>query len=86
MTSASQSPGIECVYDVVNGVADAKGVTPSQLAPLYESIDPELIESVVRESTTVSELTFEHEGVEVSVTPEEYRISAGNDVLETDTW
>lgn len=55
---------------IITGVANVKGEDPLELTPLYEYFDADalddLLESAIRENTSV-EITFEYEGVTVSI-------------------
>ena len=55
---------------VVSAVADAKGVDPLDLDPLYDAIDPDALDSIFRHAgagSTVTKLSFEMEDCEVLV-------------------
>ena len=54
---------------VVDAVADAKGVDPLDLDPLYDTVDPDALDSIFRHAsgTASAELTFEMAGCEVLV-------------------
>lgn len=56
---------------VVDAVADAKGVDPLDLEPLYDAIDPDALDSLFAEapgaSASPTELRFEMDGCEVVV-------------------
>ena len=55
---------------VVSAVADAKGVDPLDLDPLYDAIDPDALDSIFRHAgagSTVTKLSFEMDGCEVLV-------------------
>lgn len=60
------------VHAVTSAVADAEGVDPWDLRPLYDVVDPEALESLVGESSTdrVLEVTFAYHGYEVTVDAE----------------
>lgn len=60
---------------VVEAVADAEGVDPVELDPLYTTVDPDAIEDVFRPQLTTgsvpdptAEIRFEYHGYEVRVT------------------
>lgn len=60
---------------VIRTVADAEGVDPTELAPLYTVIDPDKLDTLFQpkatspgEGTTVGEVRFSYEGYEVRVT------------------
>lgn len=55
---------------VVEAVADATGVDPLDLPPLYDSIDPDALDALFSHadsSLSITELRFELEGCEVLV-------------------
>ena len=55
---------------VVTAVADAKGVDPLDLDPLYDSVDPDALDSLFRGSTgagSATEIRFEMAACEVVV-------------------
>lgn len=64
------------VLTVVETVADAEGVDPSALDPLYTAIDPDVLDLFVHPvrrdggPDTTGEIRFEYHGHEVRVTAE----------------
>ncbi|QRV17800.1 hypothetical protein JMJ58_22475 (plasmid) [Haloterrigena salifodinae] len=57
------------VYAVVSAVAEAEGVDPVDLPPLYETIDPEALNDLLssRDDSTVATVEFEYAGYAVTV-------------------
>ena len=82
------------VTAVVEAVADAKGVDPLELEPLYESVDPEALEAIfsTADGRSAVELSFSVAGCEVvvrgpdeiSVTPLAHQSGAGAAVSHGD--
>lgn len=55
---------------VIRGISDVKGVPPCDLAPLYESVDPEPLDELLEHSrprSTDVAVEFTHEGCAVVV-------------------
>ena len=55
---------------VINAVADAKGVDPLDLDPMYDTIDPDALDALFRDgeaSLAGTELRFEYEDCEVRI-------------------
>jgi hypothetical protein len=60
---------------VVLKIAEQKGVEPTELPPLYDTIDPEALDALLT-ADAVGHLTFEYLGYEVTVTaPDHITIS-----------
>lgn len=57
------------VYAVLSAVADAEGVDPVALPPLYETIDPEALNTLftARPEAAVETVTFQYTGYDVVV-------------------
>lgn len=70
-----------CALDIVERIAQIEGVAARQLPPLYDSIDPELVDALVRTTPSEFELTFTYAGYDVRVTPNEYHILS-DDTIE----
>lgn len=49
---------------IIEAVAAADGVTETELPPLYETIDPDALNTVVQDGTTVS---FDYAGYRVEI-------------------
>ncbi|WP_126664425.1 HalOD1 output domain-containing protein [Haloterrigena salifodinae] len=60
------------VYAVASAVAEAEGVDPVDLPPLYETIDPEALNDLLssRDDSTVATVEFEYAGYAVTVSGE----------------
>ena len=59
---------------VVLGVAEREGVAPTDLRPLYEVIDPEMLDVFVTAAgsrNSDAEVSFTYHGYRVTVTPSE---------------
>lgn len=78
--AVTERPADEQFYDasggpvaaaVVEASADAAGVDPTTGPPLYESIDPTVLEAIVRPGVEASgsrpRVTFEFQGQEITV-------------------
>jgi hypothetical protein len=52
---------------VVLEIAEQEGIEPTELPPLYDTIDPEALNALLT-TDTVSDLTFEYLDYEVTVT------------------
>jgi hypothetical protein len=56
---------------VISAVADANGVQPLDLPPLYETIDPDTLDSLFRQTTesggVPDQITFTHSDCTVTV-------------------
>lgn len=68
-------------HRVVDAVADATGVDPLDLPPLYERVDPDALDALFRDAggASVASVRFEFSGCEVLV-----RGSGQVEVLQTD--
>lgn len=82
----SQTTDTDSVYAVVESIADLRGSSPLEIEPLAKSVDPELIGKVAQASNRSIELTFEHEGCEVTVTPMGYRITPDDGPGMASSW
>lgn len=93
-TNATVTIDETLVSTVVDAVADAKGVDPLELEPLYESIDPDALDAIFSKADGRSavELSFSVAGCEVvvrgpdeiSVTPATRRSGVGATVSRGD--
>lgn len=53
---------------VVQTIADREGVDPTELPPLFESVDPDALDALLRRDDTAgAQVTFTHHGHEVTV-------------------
>jgi hypothetical protein len=52
---------------VVEALADAAGVSRTELPPLFESIDPDALERVYETTGTESYIRFHHAGFDIGV-------------------
>lgn len=86
LSTNDEAGRVDCICDIATAIANVKQVTPTRLTPLYETVDPELIDAVVRSPNATSELSFEYEGCEVVVSPEGFRIVRDGEVLEEHAW
>lgn len=77
LTAKTASPSItesrNAVTTVVQAVADEKGVSPLELEPIANALDPDVIEKLVddanaADSGSVPRIEFEYEDCEVTVT------------------
>lgn len=75
-----------CIWDLIDAVADLEGVDPAQLPPIYNTIDPEPIAALINGSGTEFELTFEYQGFEIRITPDRYQITADGEVAVDSSW
>lgn len=75
-----------CIWDLIDAVAELKGVEPDQLPPIYNTIDPEPVAALINDSGTHFELTFEYEGLQILVTPDRYQISADGEKAVDSSW
>lgn len=57
----------ELAVEVVEVVADAKGVDPFDLGPLTEAIDPDALDALVSHAPGALRIEFEYEGRTVTV-------------------
>lgn len=57
--------------DVIYAVATADGVDPSDLDPLYEYLDPDVLDQLSNQDRTKWSLTFQYLDHQVTVTHEE---------------
>lgn len=60
---------VELTTEIAHAVAETVGVDPLELEPLYDAVDPEMIENLL-ETPDVSEessVTFEYAGLQVTV-------------------
>ncbi|PSP95727.1 hypothetical protein BRC91_01155 [Halobacteriales archaeon QS_4_62_28] len=67
--STAQSPPAT-TEDIVQAVAEKKGVNETDLMPLYYVLDPEGLDSIVTHTDTTVKLTFDYEGYTVTVEDE----------------
>jgi hypothetical protein len=66
----SESPSLRTVFSVV----DATGRDQDELRPLYEVIDPDALDTLVRDSAGSVRLTFRYEGCEIRIDDERVRV------------
>lgn len=61
--------GTECYsHDILLAVADKKGIDPLELTPpLYEAVDPEALDKLLSDSSTIMNIHFEYNGFRVEV-------------------
>ncbi|KDE59090.1 hypothetical protein EL22_24780 [Halostagnicola sp. A56] len=76
----------KCIWDLLDAIADLKGVDPHHLPPIYHTIDPEPVAALINGSETAFELTFEYEGLQILVTGNRYQISADGEVAIDSSW
>ncbi|SFS42463.1 HalOD1 output domain-containing protein [Halostagnicola kamekurae] len=76
----------KCIWDLLDAVADLKGVEPHRLPPIYHTIDPEPVAALINGSGAHFELTFEYEGLQILVTRDRYRISADGEIAVDANW
>lgn len=60
----------DIIDTVIAEVADAKGVDPLELNPLYTSVDPDALQAIVEPPNDVERVEFEYAGYEVVVEDE----------------
>lgn len=65
--SAFDRTGGPVSQDLVHAVAAYRGVDPTELAPLYTSIDPDALNALFSPPRSPVELTFRYEGLAVTV-------------------
>ncbi|AHG00304.1 hypothetical protein HALLA_17355 [Halostagnicola larsenii XH-48] len=75
-----------CIWDLIDAIAEVKEVEPSQLPPIYDTIDPEPIAALINDSGTDFELTFEYEDLQIRITPDRYQISADGEIATESDW
>ena len=77
----SESPSLRTVFSVV----DATGRDQDELRPLYEVIDPDALDTLVRDSAADVRLTFRYEGCEVRIDDERVRVRvAAAETIDSD--
>lgn len=60
-------------HTVIEAIADAEGVNPTELSPpLYEVIDPDALENLFTSGLTSGKVVFNYNRCEVSVFSDEY--------------
>lgn len=59
--------GESVLMNTVDAVADFKDVPASELAPMYDSVDPEALEQLVDGSGSPVHVTFRYEGLDITV-------------------
>lgn len=61
--------GIETYsHDILLAVAEKKGIDPLELTPpLYEVLDPEAIDKLLSDSSTMMDIHFEYNGFRIEV-------------------
>jgi len=62
--------------DIVRAVAEREGVTETDLTPLYHTIDPEALDSMVTHTDVTVQISFEYEGYAVTVEDETVTLEA----------
>lgn len=60
-------PEESVVMNTVDAVSDFKGVDATELAPLYEVIDPDALERFVGAAESPVDVTFRYEGLDITV-------------------
>ncbi|GAB7019655.1 HalOD1 output domain-containing protein [Halostagnicola sp. A-GB9-2] len=83
---STQTTTSNCIWDLIDAVAESKGVEPSQLPPIYETIDPEPIESLINGSGSAFELTFEYVGYQIRITRDGYEIIDDGTIEASENW
>ncbi len=83
---SSEVPKANCIWDLIDAVAESKGVEPNQLPPIYETIDPEPIECLINNSGSAFELTFEYVGFQIQITQDGYEICEDDMIELSETW
>lgn len=67
-TSATQTDTEAVPHVIVDRVAEAVDCAPTELPPLYETVDPDALERVIESNSNVSALlTFSYYGFTVTV-------------------
>lgn len=54
-------------HRLVYAVADAVGVDPLSIEPVYDSVDPDALEALIRGGANDLAVSFDHDGVPVEV-------------------
>ena len=62
--------------EIITAVAEASGVDPMALPPLYDVVDPDTIDAVMERSDESFELSFDFADVHVAVTTDEVLVEA----------
>jgi hypothetical protein len=52
---------------LVYAIADAVGVDPLSIEPVYDSVDPDALEALIRSGANDLAISFDHDGVPVEV-------------------
>lgn len=52
---------------LVYAIADAAGVDPLSIEPVYDSVDPDALEALIRSGANDLSVSFDHDGVPVEV-------------------
>lgn len=84
-TGTTQRPVSQTVSEeVIRSVADAKGIEPTELPPLYDTLDPDALDSVFAASSVVrGKVIFEYEGFLVTVTDDDQVVVEESDDSDT---
>jgi len=61
------NPDLKPSVRVVQAVAESTGISPNELPPLYESIDPEDLDTLLMKSPTLERVKFDYQGYSVTV-------------------
>lgn len=62
--TSSQRPSTQ----VIQALADAEGVEPTDLPPLYRSIDPDALDRLFRDGRGPGSITFRYLGYRIQIT------------------
>lgn len=66
--------------EIIRSVADAADVDPTELPPLYDTVDPDALDSIFSASALVSgEMTFEYVDYLVTVSADDHVVVEKND-------
>ncbi len=61
------NPDLKPSVRVVQAVAESTGISPNELPPLYESIDPEALDTLLTRSPALERVEFDYQGYSITV-------------------
>ncbi|WP_225336030.1 HalOD1 output domain-containing protein [Halomicrobium urmianum] len=61
------NPDLKPSVRVVQAVAESTGISPNELPPLYENIDPETLDTLLMRSSNLERIKFDYQGYSITV-------------------
>ena len=68
------NPDVSVTEQLTLSIADLKEIPPTQLSPLYETVNPDILQELAQHPPPGLEFTFEYEACNIVLTEETLRI------------